>query len=123
MSTVAGRWIVREHRGVHGLPLMGNFGDWNDGMNRVGREGVAKASGWGFSCTRRSASSSRSAASTATIAAPALRYVPPRSGQALNQQGWDGDWYRRAWYDDGTILGSATGSDGQIDALVQAWVL
>lgn len=110
-------------QGVHGLPLIGT-GDWNDGMNRVGREGRGESVWLGFflyatlgefipvcgqhgdhNRTRRYATFRRDLV------------------EALNQQGWDGDWYRRAWYDDGTILGSAAGDEGQIDALVQAWAV
>jgi N,N'-diacetylchitobiose phosphorylase len=107
--------------GVHGLPLFGT-GDWNDGMNRVGREGrgetvwmafflAAVLDGFIPICRERGE------------AARADRYGQARERlrAAVNDAGWDGGWYRRGYYDDGTPLGSATGDECRIDALVQAW--
>jgi N,N'-diacetylchitobiose phosphorylase len=110
-------------QGVHGLPLMGT-GDWNDGMNRVGRQGRGESVWLGFflyatlgefipvcgqhgdhNRTRRYAAFRRDLA------------------EALNQHGWDGDWYRRAWDDDGAMLGSNTSAECRIDALAQAWAV
>jgi cyclic beta-1,2-glucan synthetase len=110
-------------RGEHGLPLMGT-GDWNDGMNRVGREGRGESVWVGFFlydtlaafapiCERRGDHDR------------ARRYATHRAelGKALNGAGWDGAWYRRAYYDDGTPLGSAANSECRIDALAQAWAV
>ncbi len=110
-------------QGAHGLPLMGG-GDWNDGMNRVGREGRGESVWLGFFlyailgdfipvCGQRGDYNR------------ARRYAAFRShlAEALNEQGWDGEWYRRAWYDDGSVLGSALSDECQIDALVQAWAV
>jgi cyclic beta-1,2-glucan synthetase len=107
--------------GAHGLPLFGT-GDWNDGMNRVGREGrgesvwmafflVAVLDGFIPICRDRGE------------AERAERYggARDRLRVAVNDAGWDGLWYRRGYYDDGTPLGSATGDECRIDALVQAW--
>ena len=102
-------------RGAHGLPLMG-AGDWNDGMNRVGAQGKGESVWLGmFMCE-------------------VLREFAPYSGRAdallarrseliaaLEQHGWDGRWYRRAYYDDGRPLGSAQGEECRIDLLSQAW--
>ncbi len=109
--------------GAHGLPLMGT-GDWNDGMNRVGREGRGESVWVGFFlyvilgdfiglCERRG------------DLARARRYAAHRSAlrTALNADGWDGEWYRRAWYDNGAVLGSKDSDECQIDALAQSWAV
>ena len=110
-------------RGVHGLPLFG-CGDWNDGMSRVGREGQGESVWMGFFlytilgdflpwCDTRS------------DRARASRYRKHRADLllALNDSGWDGDWYRRAWYDNGAPLGSRDSDECKIDALAQAWAI
>jgi cellobiose phosphorylase len=109
--------------GAHGLPLMGT-GDWNDGMNRVGREGKGESVWVGFFlydllgafipfCVARGDQ------------ARSERYGKHRDalGAALNDGGWDGAWYRRAYYDDGTPLGSAQSDECQIDVLAQSWAV
>ena len=107
--------------GVHGIPLMGS-GDWNDGMNRVGREGRGESVWLGFFLF--------------TILSDFIPVVEVRGdgerlaryrtyraqlGVALNDTGWDGGWYRRAYYDDGTPLGTASADECRIDAIAQAW--
>jgi len=110
-------------RGSHGLPLMGT-GDWNDGMNRVGREGKGESVWVGFFlyriiddfaplCERRG--------DTARL--ERYRAYQTALRQALDEAGWDGAWYRRAYYDDGTPLGSATNTECRIDALAQSWAV
>jgi cellobiose phosphorylase len=107
--------------GVHGLPLFGT-GDWNDGMNAVGREGRGESVWMGFFlhavlgdflplCRARG------------DAPRAERYEEHRERlrAALEHEGWDGEWYRRGWYDDGAPLGSASSDECRIDALAQAW--
>ncbi|MBI3767959.1 MAG: glycosyl transferase [Deltaproteobacteria bacterium] len=109
--------------GAHGLPLMGT-GDWNDGMNRVGREGRGESVWLAFFlyrvidgfvplCDRRG------------DGARAARYraYQTRLRAALETAAWDGAWYRRAYYDDGTPLGSAANDECRIDALAQAWAV
>ena len=109
--------------GAHGLPLMG-AGDWNDGMNRVGREGRGESVWLGFFiydilrdfmplCAARG-DDDRVAAYSAYQEHLAI---------ALNDAGWDGEWYRRAYYDDGAPLGSAQSDECRIDALAQAWAV
>ena len=106
--------------GAHGLPLFGS-GDWNDGMNRVGREGRGESVWMAFFLCAvleaflphvRDRSDPR-----------AERYAGHRSdlAHAAEQAGWDGEWYRRGYYDDGTPLGSRGSDECRIDALVQAW--
>ena len=107
--------------GVHGIPLMGS-GDWNDGMNRVGREGKGESVWLGFFlysilCDFIPLAESRG------DRARAQKYLEfkIKLGDALNEAGWDGGWYRRAYYDDGTPLGTASGDECRIDAIAQAW--
>jgi cyclic beta-1,2-glucan synthetase len=107
--------------GPHGLPLIG-VGDWNDGMNRVGVEGkgesvwlawflVAALRGFAERCDARG-----DAATAVELRARADRYV-----EAVEAHGWDGEWYRRAYYDDGTPLGSAQSDECRIDSIAQSW--
>ncbi len=110
-------------KGAHGLPLMGT-GDWNDGMNRVGRLGRGESVWLGFFLhliLERFAPLCRARGDGERVAA----YEAHRRHleHALNDGGWDGAWYRRAYYDDGTPLGSAAGDECRIDALVQAWAV
>ncbi|MEA3410454.1 MAG: glycosyl transferase [Pseudomonadota bacterium] len=108
-------------RGAHGLPLMGS-GDWNDGMNRVGREGRGESVWLGFflyDILRSFTPLCRARGDEARVA----RYedFAVRLRESLNEGGWDGAWYRRAYYDDGTPLGSSTNHECRIDAIAQAW--
>ena len=110
-------------RGVHGLPLMGT-GDWNDGMNRVGREGRGESVWLGFFLYHildgfRPLVEARGDAGRATR----YREYQTRLREALNADGWDGAWYRRAWYDNGAPLGSAGSDECRIDAIAQAWAV
>ena len=107
--------------GAHGIPLMGS-GDWNDGMNRVGRAGRGESVWLGFFLFAIlgdwiAIAESRGDEERVT------RYVEYRDklGEALNAAGWDGEWYRRAFYDDGTPLGTAAAEECRIDAIAQAW--
>jgi cyclic beta-1,2-glucan synthetase len=108
--------------GQHGLPLMGS-GDWNDGMNRVGAGGKGESVwvGWflstvltGFAplCERYQ------------MKERAGRYVQHLSALKKGlEQAWDGDWYRRAYFDDGTPLGSAQNDECRIDSIAQTWAV
>ncbi|MDR6757873.1 cellobiose phosphorylase [Mycoplana sp. BE70] len=109
--------------GSHGLPLMGT-GDWNDGMNRVGAEGKGESvwNGWFFLtvlnsfATIASATGDERRAAWCRDRAEALR-------NSLETHAWDGSWYRRAYFDDGTPLGSSMNDECQIDAIPQAWAI
>jgi len=107
--------------GSHGLPLIGG-GDWNDGMNRVGVEGRGESVwlGWFLATTLERYSShaeARGDGATATeFRRQAAGYVA-----AIEEQGWDGEWYRRAYFDDGTPLGSAGNTECRIDSIAQSW--
>ncbi len=103
--------------GAHGLPLIGS-GDWNDGMNRVGDRGQGRERLAGVLPLRRAERvRARWRARTATQPSPsAARHEGARLRQNLEQHGWDGEWYRRAYFDDGTPLGSASNAECQIDS-------
>lgn len=107
--------------GVHGLPLMG-CGDWNDGMNLVGEKGKGESvwlAFFLFDVLTQFASiatlrSDASFAEQCTSTAAKLR-------ESIELHGWDGAWYRRAYFDDGQPLGSASNPECQIDSLPQSW--
>ena len=91
-------------------------------MNLVGEQGKAKASGWAFSCTTCSRSSPSSPAPRGDAAfAERCPTEAAELRQNIEQHGWDGEWYRRAYFDDGTPLGSATNAECQIDSIPQSW--
>lgn len=107
--------------GAHGLPLMGT-GDWNDGMNRVGRLGKGESVWMGFFLTTildQFIPVAEKRAEWETLRR--WRQHRERLAVAVEDSAWDGKWYRRAYYDDGTVLGSAESEECRIDALAQAW--
>lgn len=107
--------------GIHGLPLIGG-GDWNDGMNRVGENGKGESVWLGFfiyhvltrfeKICRKMNDPTR---------AEHYLAVAKKLNEVLNTEGWDGKWYLRAFYDDGTPLGSSQNEECRIDAISQAW--
>jgi cyclic beta-1,2-glucan synthetase len=106
--------------GPHGLPLIG-LGDWNDGMNRVGVEGRGESVwlAWFLVATLRAFSEhaeARGDAEAARLRARADAYVA-----AVEAHGWDGEWYRRGYFDDGAPLGSAASDECRIDSIAQSW--
>jgi cyclic beta-1,2-glucan synthetase len=109
--------------GSHGLPLFGT-GDWNDGMNRVGAAGRGESVwlGWFLHATL-----SRFApiAERRGESAAAARWRKHAFGlqQAIEREAWDGDWYRRGYYDDGTPLGSVANDECRIDSIAQSWAV
>ncbi len=109
--------------GVHGLPLMGS-GDWNDGMNRVGHEGRGESVwlAW-FLCdvVQRFAPIARERGD----AARAERWEEAARGwkRSLQGEAWDGQWFKRAFFDDGTPLGSQAGEECRIDLIAQSWAV
>ncbi len=107
--------------GVHGLPLMG-CGDWNDGMNLVGQHGQGESvwlAFFLFQVLDHFAELARQRGDTAL----ADRYTVDagRLRGNIEEHGWDGEWYRRAYFDDGTPLGSASNEECQIDSISQSW--
>jgi cyclic beta-1,2-glucan synthetase len=108
--------------GAHGLPLMGS-GDWNDGMNRVGREGRGESAWVGFFLhVVLSEFAPLCEARGDQARAERYRSEARRLGSMLEQT-WDGEWYRRGYYDDGKPLGSAQNDECRIDATVQSWAV
>jgi cyclic beta-1,2-glucan synthetase len=109
--------------GVHGLPLMG-AGDWNDGMNRVGQGGKGESVwlAWFLITVLRRFASVATARSDAARAQNWLEHADSLL-HATETQGWDGDWYRRAFFDDGTPLGSASNMECRIDSIAQSWAV
>ncbi len=109
--------------GVHGLPLIGS-GDWNDGMNRVGREGKGESvwMGW-FLHANLTAWAKLAEVREERERARVWRQHAGALKLALETHGWDGDWYKRAFYDDGTPLGSAQNEECRIDSIAQSWAV
>ena len=107
--------------GVHGLPLMGS-GDWNDGMNRVGQAGRGESVWMGWFLV---ASLNRFVSLTESVGADPEPYRQQAAllSQALKLHAWDGDWYLRAFYDDGSRLGSHENIECQIDSIAQSWAV
>ncbi len=107
--------------GAHGLPLMGT-GDWNDGMNRVGHEGRGESVwlGWFLSNVVEGFAP---IASGRGDSQRVQRWTEAREGwvHALHGAGWDGAWFRRAFFDNGDPLGSHVNEEGRIDLIAQAW--
>jgi len=109
--------------GAHGLPLMGT-GDWNDGMNAVGCKGKGESVWLGWFL-----------ASVLEMFAPfcvrmgdpekAEKYLAIRKGilASIEENAWDGNWYRRAYFDDGSALGSAENHECRIDSIAQTWAV
>src|SRR4030095_3253405 len=107
--------------GKQGLPLMGG-GDWNDGMNRVGQAGKGESVwlGW-FLYTTLTAFVPHVEERKTKMRANRYRKHLENLRKALEEKGWDGDWYRRAYFDDGTPLGSARNEECRIDSIAQSW--
>ncbi|HEY7788083.1 MAG TPA: cyclic beta 1-2 glucan synthetase, partial [Casimicrobiaceae bacterium] len=107
--------------GAHGVPLMGS-GDWNDGMNLVGAQGKGESVWLGFFLYAvltqfgdlAQSRSDPDFAKRCESAAAELR-------KNLDQSSWDGAWYRRAWFDDGSPLGTSANAECRIDSIAQSW--
>jgi cyclic beta-1,2-glucan synthetase len=108
--------------GAHGLPLMGT-GDWNDGMNRVGEGGKGESVWLGWLLV----SAIEKFLPLAHTRDPqrAARWQAHADGlrTALETHAWDGAWYRRATFDDGTWLGSSESLECRIDSIAQSWAV
>jgi len=108
-------------RGEHGLPLIGS-GDWNDGMNLVGEHGKGESVWLGFflhEVLTRFAELARSHGDS--IFSERCQSEAAQLRKSLEENAWDGEWYRRAYFDDGSPLGSATNPECQIDSIAQSW--
>ncbi len=109
--------------GPHGLPLIGT-GDWNDGMNRVGAGGKGESVwlAWFLHANLWEMARHAEARGERERAARWRARVHELKA-AVETAGWDGDWYRRAFYDDGAPLGTAADAECRIDAIAQSWAV
>ena len=107
--------------GINGLPLMGS-GDWNDGMDKVGIEGKGESIWLGFFLYKVLIQFSEIAKLRSDAAFMQLCVDESEKLKInLNKNGWDGEWFRRAYFDDGTPLGSSSNEECQIDSIAQSW--
>jgi cyclic beta-1,2-glucan synthetase len=109
--------------GAHGVTLIGG-GDWSDGLNRVGEGGRGESVwlGWLLNATLEAFAPIASTRGDKVRAANWRSHAQAVSA-AIEQEGWDGDWYRRAWFDDGAPLGSAANEECRIDSIAQSWAV
>jgi cellobiose phosphorylase len=109
--------------GAHGLPLIG-CGDWNDGMNRVGKDGRGESVwlAW-FLCDSLRRFGEVAVLRQDSVFAELCRHEEEALRARTENASWDGDWYRRAYFDDGTPLGSAENDECRIDSLSQSWAV
>jgi len=107
--------------GEHGLPLIGS-GDWNDGMNLVGQEGKGE-SVWlaFFLCEVLKRFSGIAQLRRDLVFSRQCQSEVDRLRRSIEEHGWDGEWYLRAFFDDGSPLGSAESPECQIDSIAQSW--
>lgn len=107
--------------GKHGLPLMGS-GDWNDGMNMVGHKGIGESVWLGFFLFKVLTDYRKTAQKHGNHDFSHFCEEQAASLQKnLEANAWDGQWYLRAWFDDGTPLGSSTNTECIIDSISQSW--
>ncbi len=107
--------------GEHGLPLIGS-GDWNDGMNMVGERGKGESVWLGFFLYKVLVEFCEIARLHDDL--PFVERCQEEAAQLrrnIEEKGWDGQWYRRAYFDDGTPLGSAGNAECRIDSIAQSW--
>ena len=110
-----------DRTGEHGLPLIGS-GDWNDGMNMVGKNGKGESvwlAFFLFDVLMRFAEIAR--LHDDQPFAEQCRQEAGELRRNIEQHGWDGEWYLRAYFDDGSPLGSASNTECRIDSIAQSW--
>tara|TARA_B110001454_G_scaffold219197_1_gene251435 strand:- start:24390 stop:33101 length:8712 start_codon:yes stop_codon:yes gene_type:complete len=105
--------------GQHGLPLIGT-GDWNDGMNRIGVHGQGESVWLGWFLYKVL---DDFMPHLPTIDQTKYRAHMEQLKQSLESSGWDGEWYRRAYFDDGTPVGSQQSDECKIDSISQSWAV
>ncbi len=110
-------------RGRNGLPLIGT-GDWNDGFSAVGKEGEGESVwlGW-FLCDVLEKTAEMCEMKGEAECAERYRTHARHIAKAANQNAWDGEWYIRAFFDNGMPLGSKENDEAKIDAIAQAWAI
>ena len=107
--------------GSHGLPLIGS-GDWNDGMNKVGEAGKGESVWMGFFLYEVLMQFAEIASLKSDMSfAELCKKEAVQLQKSIERDGWDGKWYRRAYFDDGSPLGSATNTECRIDSIAQSW--
>lgn len=109
--------------GPKGLPLIG-CGDWNDGMNQVGVGGAGESVwlAWFLAITLRDFSCVVAGRGDSERSARYLEHAKNLVA-AVEKASWDGEWYHRAYFDDGTPLGAANREECRIDSLAQSWAV
>ena len=107
--------------GPHGLPLMGT-GDWNDGMNRVGTGGRGESVwlGWFLVGVLSDMAELAGRVGESDLAA-SYRQRSRQLAEQIEDSAWDGSWYLRAWFDNGSPIGSGANEEARIDSLAQSW--
>ena len=109
--------------GVHGLPLMGT-GDWNDGMNLVGAEGKGESVWLGFFlCDVLTQFTAVARQHGDAAFAQRCESEMARLRESIAQNAWDGAWYQRGWFDDGSPLGTSENTECRIDSIAQSWAV
>lgn len=108
--------------GANGMPLIGT-GDWNDGMNRVGDGGAGTSVWLGWLLIATLDLMAPLADTRAPTRAARWRAAAVLVRAAIERDGWDGQWYRRGTFDDGTPLGSADSEECRIDSIAQSWAV
>ena len=112
--------------GAHGLPFIGSC-DWNDGMNMVGHEGKGESVwlAWFLYLALDHFSQLLDTTADGAAKAKAEQYRARMASlrASIEEQAWDGEWYRRAFFDDGTPLGSSSNEECQIDSIAQSWAV
>ncbi len=109
--------------GSHGLPFIGSC-DWNDGMDKVGEHGQGESVWLGFFLCTVLQRFARVALDRGDLPfAARCEHEAVQLALRLDQAGWDGEWYRRAYFDDGMALGSAQNPECQIDSISQSWAV
>jgi cyclic beta-1,2-glucan synthetase len=110
-------------RGEHGLPLMGS-GDWNDGMNMVGAHGKGESVWLGFFLYKVLIEFCKVARLHGDLSfVERCREEAAQLLRNIEENGWDGKWYLRAYFDDGSSLGSASNPECRIDSIAQSWAV
>ena len=108
--------------GANGMPLIGT-GDWNDGMNRVGEAGVGTSVWLGWLVISTIGMLAPLADTRDPARAARWRVHAERVRAAIEDHAWDGEWYRRGTFDDGSPLGSAASEECRIDSIAQSWAV
>jgi len=106
--------------GKHGLPLMGT-GDWNDGMDRVGAEGKGESVWLGWLLYSTLNAFAAIADKRDDEHGAEWRDAAAKLRRSIEAEAWDGDWYRRAYFDDGSPLGSVVNTECRLDSIAQSW--